>query len=129
MRFDEVKGYGFITPDDGGEDIFVHVNDLRIDKLLVKSGLCVEFEVEEGDRGKIARNVHPMGEGELKYRAVVSGNHVDMISTSRRVPLTVFLRECTEMIIESAPGVSGEDIARIRQGLVGIADKHGWVGR
>ncbi len=129
VRFDDVKGYGFITPEAGGDDIFVHANDLKVSKLLVKSGLQVVFEVETGERGKLARNVHASDQGGANDRIPLSSGVVDADANRRRIPLGVFLRECTEMIIESAPGVSGEDIARIRQGLVVIAESHDWVGR
>jgi cold shock protein len=51
VRFDEARGYGFIAPDRGGEDVFVHANVLGDDKYLFCPGLPVEFETTEGDRG------------------------------------------------------------------------------
>lgn len=51
VRFDEVRGYGFIAPDGGGEDVFVHANVLGDDKYVFGPGLRVEFEVSDGDRG------------------------------------------------------------------------------
>jgi len=38
IRFDEIKGYGFISPSDGGEDIFVHANELADRGLRVSAG-------------------------------------------------------------------------------------------
>ena len=52
--FNESKGYGFITPDDGGKDVFVHVNGL-IDEI--REGDKVSFDVEDGPKGLNATNV------------------------------------------------------------------------
>ena len=46
--FNNSKGFGFITPDDGSKDVFVHKNDLNID---IDEGDKVSFEVEESDKG------------------------------------------------------------------------------
>jgi cold shock protein len=56
--FNESKGYGFITPDEGGEDLFVHFSSIAGDgyKTLVE-GAKVEFEPQEGDKGPQATNV------------------------------------------------------------------------
>lgn len=53
--FHDRKKYGFITPEDGGEDVFFHVSDLGEES--VGEGDEVEFEVEEGDKGPKAVNV------------------------------------------------------------------------
>ncbi len=52
--FNETKGYGFITPDDSGRDIFVHASGL-IDEIRENDE--VEFEVEQGPKGLNAINV------------------------------------------------------------------------
>jgi len=52
--FNDSKGYGFITPDAGGKDVFVHVNGL-IDE--VADGDKVSYDVEEGKKGLNAVNV------------------------------------------------------------------------
>ncbi|WP_090165765.1 cold-shock protein [Neolewinella agarilytica] len=52
--FNETKGFGFIAPDDGGKDVFVHANGLIDD---IREGDKVSFEVEEGRKGPNAVNV------------------------------------------------------------------------
>ncbi|MBK1438749.1 cold-shock protein [Parapedobacter sp. ISTM3] len=52
--FNETKGFGFITPIGGGEDVFVHVSGL-IDKIREKDD--VSFEIAKGKKGPNAVNV------------------------------------------------------------------------
>ena len=53
--FNESKGYGFITNDETGKDIFVHVTAIEGDSL--NEGAKVEYEEEEGRKGIVAVNV------------------------------------------------------------------------
>ena len=53
--FNEGKGFGFITPDDGGRDVFVHANGL--DGTQIDEGDKVSYDVEEGKKGLNAVNV------------------------------------------------------------------------
>ena len=53
--FNESKGFGFITPEDGGKDVFVHVNGLNESTLY--EGDNVSYDVEEGRKGLNAVNV------------------------------------------------------------------------
>jgi CspA family cold shock protein len=58
--FNEGKGYGFITPDDGGEDLFVHHSEIKSDGYAsLNEGQKVEYEVGEGKKGPCATNVIP----------------------------------------------------------------------
>jgi len=52
-------GYGFITPDDGGKDVFVHYSGIQSDKAYrsLTEGAQVEFEVVNGKRGPQAEHV------------------------------------------------------------------------
>jgi len=52
--FNNSKGFGFITPDEGDKDVFVHVNGL-VDEI--KEGDKVSYDVEEGPKGLNAVNV------------------------------------------------------------------------
>ncbi len=53
--FNAGKGFGFITPDDGSKDVFVHANDTG--GVQLNDGDAVEFEVVEGKKGPQASNV------------------------------------------------------------------------
>ncbi len=58
--FDEAKGFGFITRQDGGKDVFVHQTAIAGSGFRTLSeGQQVTFEVEEGQKGPAARNVQP----------------------------------------------------------------------
>lgn len=56
--FSSEKGYGFIAPDDGGEDLFVHFTAIQADGFRnLNEGDEVEFEVGQGQKGPQARDV------------------------------------------------------------------------
>lgn len=56
--FNESKGFGFITPSDGGKDVFVHFSAIQGSGFrTLKEGQAVEFEVENGPKGPQATQV------------------------------------------------------------------------
>jgi CspA family cold shock protein len=56
--FNDAKGYGFITPDDGGEDLFAHFSAIQMNGFkTLKEGQKVAFEVVQGPKGKQASNI------------------------------------------------------------------------
>ena len=58
--FDGKKGFGFIVPDDGGNELFVHHSDIEMDGFKdLNDGQSVEFEVGEGQKGPCAQSVKP----------------------------------------------------------------------
>lgn len=59
--FNDAKGYGFITPDAGGKDLFVHHSSIAGDGFKsLSEGAKVDFEGAEGEKGPEARNVQPV---------------------------------------------------------------------
>jgi len=59
--FNADKGFGFITPDDGGKDLFVHHSEVKVDGYAtLNDGQKVQFEVGEGQKGPCANNVVPL---------------------------------------------------------------------
>ncbi|NQZ58559.1 MAG: cold-shock protein [Lentisphaeraceae bacterium] len=56
--FDDGKGFGFITPDSGDKDLFVHHSEIRSNGFKsLAEGAKVEFEVGQGQKGPCATNV------------------------------------------------------------------------
>jgi len=63
--FNETKGFGFIAPQDGTEDVFVHYSAIQCDGFkTLAEGQAVTFEVIEGPKGLSAANVTPTGGAE-----------------------------------------------------------------
>lgn len=58
--FNSDKGFGFIAPDDGGKDLFVHHSDIKTSGYAtLDEGQKVEFDIGEGQKGPCAKNVVP----------------------------------------------------------------------
>ena len=56
--FNDAKGFGFITPAEGGKDVFVHYSAIAGDCFKsLPEGANVEYETEDGPKGPQARNV------------------------------------------------------------------------
>ncbi len=59
--FDEAKGYGFLTREDGGKDVFVHHSAIvGTGFKTLAEGQQVQFEVQQGQKGPAASNVQPV---------------------------------------------------------------------
>lgn len=57
-RFNKIKGYGFIVPDDGGNEVFVHFSQIQIAGYKeLKEGQRISYELEKGERGEFATKV------------------------------------------------------------------------
>jgi CspA family cold shock protein len=138
VRFDQVRGYGFIASGEGGEDLFVHANDLLDDKYAFLPGTVVEFEEEDGERGPKAAAVRVI-EGparvtdQVPHRAPVvtkagaaegSGDDdglCDVLAAGE------FVQETTEVLLDAAPTLTAAQIVQVRQRLVALARQHQWI--
>ncbi len=61
--FNSAKGYGFICPEDGGQDVFAHFSAIVMDGYkCLKAGQPVAFEINEGPKGLHASNIRPEGQ-------------------------------------------------------------------
>jgi len=59
--FNDSKGYGFITPDDGSEDLFAHFSAIQMNGFkTLKEGQQVEYEVQEGPKGPQASHIRAL---------------------------------------------------------------------
>ena len=59
--FSERNGYGFIVPDDGGNDLFVHHSEIQSEgTAALREGQKVQFEIGQGKKGPCAINVVPV---------------------------------------------------------------------
>lgn len=61
--FSNSKGFGFISPDGGGEDVFAHFSEISMEGYKsLKGGQKVEFEITNGPKGLFAANIRPSSE-------------------------------------------------------------------
>ena len=66
--FNDAKGFGFIEPEGGGEDVFAHFSAVQMEGFrTLKQGGKVSFELMQGPKGQLAQNIVP-GEEALEAR-------------------------------------------------------------
>jgi CspA family cold shock protein len=79
--FNGNKGFGFITPDDAGDDLFVHHSEIKTSGYAnLEEGQKVEFEVGQGKKGPCATNVIPwsLRAGPIKPDVAISTSYLDI---------------------------------------------------
>ncbi|MEU2289059.1 cold shock domain-containing protein [Streptomyces sp. NPDC013178] len=131
IRYDNVRGYGFIAPDGGGEDVFLHVNDLLFPSTQVKPGTLVQFEVEEGERGLKAALVDLAASAGGELLAPAARPHPGASSADETLcdvlDAQEFRQEITELLLRSVPSLTAQHVLVARESLVKHARAHGWV--
>lgn len=122
LKYDEPRGYGFASQDNGGEDVFIHVNELEFDKELLAPGVRIEFSIEEGDRGLKASGITLLGPAPAQYSPA---SH----EASSFAPLAAkdLSKEIVEDLLTALPAMVGGDILKVRDYVLALARRHGWV--
>ncbi|MEU8588402.1 cold shock domain-containing protein [Streptomyces sp. NPDC048664] len=133
IRYDGARGYGFISPEGGGEDVFLHANDMMISEAYIRTGTLVEFEIVEGERGPKAASVR-LPQNAAVAPLVPSGAPVGLPRTLAHddelcdvLPAEDFTTDVTELLLAAAPTLTGTQIVQIRGELLQFAKKRGWV--
>ena len=129
VRFDRVRGYGFITPDGGGEDVFLHANDLEVDKSQVYAGVRVTFGIEAGERGQFATAVrlaaapedHSAGGRDRGVDTAADDDYYDLLSPVE------FSQLVTELLLHIRPALGAEQILQTRERFMDMGRRHGWL--
>ncbi|MFG2881435.1 cold-shock protein [Streptomyces sp. NPDC048297] len=138
VRFDGARGYGFIAPADGSEDVFLHVNDLLIPEQQVRPGITVEFDVEEGERGLKASSVRLASTAGGRSSAPMSGvgrspfpgaaHDLDGDDSICDVfTAAEYTHKVTEILLSSVPSLTGEQIVQVRRAMLQFGKDHGWT--
>jgi CspA family cold shock protein len=154
LQFDSARGYGFVAADDGGEDVFLHASVFDGDLDGLVPGKKVGFQVMAGDRGRKAFAVHLMADepdpGGTSARPVLAAPAAPSPAPPTTVkPATApatqalpapdeeqmcdvlsppeFTHELTELLLNTVPELTGQQILQARQGALEFAKKHGWI--
>jgi CspA family cold shock protein len=148
VRFDEIRGYGFIRPREGGEDVFMHANDLLDEKFLYQAGSDVEFSMEQGDKGLKASEIRlirkssssrpveratavaapapasalaPAPSLPTQYAADGTDEHVELHSVEE------FRIDLTEALLNSDGSLTVDQLKEVRSCVIDLVRKRGWV--
>lgn len=136
VRFNETRGYGFVAPEDGGDDVFIHANALEGSEIALAPGVPVEFLAVDSDRGPkaVRLRVRPDGEtgilepdraGSTSRPAkdpVVAEDDVCDVLSERTLTHTL-----TEALLRATPELTGAQLLEVRRQVLELARRHGWV--
>ncbi|MFI6214131.1 cold-shock protein [Nocardia brasiliensis] len=124
VSFDSSRGFGFIRPEDGGPDVFVHVNDIGLDEDELRQGRVFEFDMTEGDRGPKAVNLTVVGGQPNPPALPHKSKHR---SNSGHLTVAEHKRLITELLLDASPALTAGEILTIRDRLTAFAEQHGWL--
>jgi CspA family cold shock protein len=134
LRFDEVKGYGFIAPSEPGEDVFMHANDLVDEKHLYRDGSDVEFFVEWGEKGPKASQIRLRTQPSPNRLTSLPVPKENVATEPRRGPAALdspdaaqFGRDVTEALVESVDTLTAAQIRQVRSCVLELVRNAGWV--
>ncbi|AUN41199.1 Cold shock-like protein CspD (plasmid) [Tsukamurella tyrosinosolvens] len=145
VHFDTQRGFGFLAPDAGGEDVFLHVNDIDFDESALRPGTAVTFDVEKGDKGLKAVNVAVVGgapaassaprrdsrdqrdnRGDRREQAP-RRDAAPRAAAAGALDMQSFVDELTELLLDSSDDLTARQIIEIRQRIADFAFARGWV--
>lgn len=125
VRFDQVRGYGFIAPEAGGDDLFLHANDLEFEKRYAKDGVAITFEPEEGERGRFGTGVRLVTPAPPRVdsdtSAQVGDDYYEILTVDE------FRSFITETLLTIKPSLTGEQILLVRARFEALARKQAWI--
>ncbi|MEW1852164.1 cold-shock protein [Streptomyces albidoflavus] len=150
LRFDEVRGYGFIVPNEGGEDVFMHANDLVDEKYLYQSGREVEFFEEMGEKGPKASQIRLVYRSSPRRSTPAVGfssggpdaprinnpgvdepetelDEYDDQDEADTLTVAELRTELTDLLLDTDDTLTADQIKRIRTRVTELARVHGWV--
>jgi CspA family cold shock protein len=123
VQFNQTRGYGFIAPDGGGDDVFLHSEELKAYGHAVRIGTRVQFEVLDGQRGLKAFDVTVLDPPKREPSAPDAGDD----ELSEVITAVEYAREITDALIAFCPNVTAAQIVEIRQRLTASARRRGWL--
>jgi len=129
VQFNKTRGYGFIAPDGGGDDVFLHMEELKAHAQTARAGMRVQFEVMEGQRGLKAYDVKVLDAPSSSAIPREDWDDDDGLDDdlSDVIPAAEYTQEITDVLIAVSPAVTAAQIVEIRQRLVASARRRGWL--
>jgi CspA family cold shock protein len=144
IRFSQMNGYGFIEPDDGSEDVFVHINDAGPEIPALHVGMRVEYNILKSDRGLRAADLRIIPAAAMAQSAAPSpvrpiapvattpppaptGGADDDDTLIEVVAAAEYEREITDILIDTIGTITAAEIVDIRKRLVKSAADRGWL--
>jgi cold shock protein len=145
LQFDQVRGYGFVAANDGGEDIFLHASVFDGDPDELAPGMRVEFQIMASDLGRKALAAHLIAdEPDPEDEPLPPPRPTPSPPLAQTLPAPVrsapdeeqmcdvlsqaeFGQELTELLLSDTPALTGQQILDVRQSMVEFARKHGWI--
>jgi cold shock CspA family protein len=128
VQFNQTRGYGFIAPDSGGDDVFLHAEELKAYPDGARVGMRVRFEVMEGQRGQKAYDVEVLDAPPARVPSRRPGaSDVADEELSEVISTSEYASEVTDALISFCPEITAAQIVEIRQRLIGAARKRGWL--
>jgi cold shock protein len=127
LQFDQDRGYGFVAAEDGGEDIFLHASVFNGDPSEIVPGMRLEFQVMAGDRGRKAFAAHSAVQQHQVANissSVEAAAEEEMCDVLSREELS---HELTEILLSSAPELTGGQLLQARGDVLEFARKRGWI--